>query len=229
MFYRTCLSLVNSSKWIVPARCHSGGTVHAAVIFSSLDKKATKRIEVVQNDLTKENVDAIVNAANSWLKHGGGVAGAVVKSGGDQIQSESDEFVAKNGPVKTGEIAVTGPGNLPCKIVIHAVGPVWEGGQKDEDNSLHTAMYNSLTECHSRLLNSVAVPAISSGIFGFPKARCAKILFSAALEFFRAEAKSSVQLVRLTNFDKATVEVFKEAAADLNDEPDVRVQFGQIS
>lgn len=106
---------------------------------------------------------------------------------------------------------------------------MWEGGQKDEDNSLHTAMYNSLSECHSRLLNSVAVPAISSGIFGFPKARCAKILFSAALEFFRAEPKTSVQLVRLTNFDKATVEVFKEAAADLNDEPDVRVQFGQIS
>lgn len=109
------------------------------------------------------------------------------------------------------------------------LGPVWEGGQKDEDNSLHSAMYNSLSECHSRLLSSVAVPAISSGIFGFPKARCAKVLFSAALDFFRAEPKSSVEVIRLTNFDKATVEVFKAAAADLNDEPDVRVQFGQIS
>ena len=73
----------------------------------------------------------------------------------------------------------------------------------------------------------MAVPAISSGIFGFPKARCAKVLFSATLEFFRAEPKSSVELVRFTNFDKATVEVFKEAAGDLNEEPDVTVRFGK--
>ncbi|KAJ7374808.1 hypothetical protein OS493_005158 [Desmophyllum pertusum] len=169
VFFRARPSVVRAVCGIVFARCHSGGTVHATVIFSSLDKKATKRIEVVQNDLTKENVDAIVNAANSWLKHGGGVAGAIVKSGSNQIQIESDEYVDKNGPVKTGGIAVTGPGTLPCKIVIHAVGPVWEGGQKDEDNSLHSAMYNSLSECHSRQLSSVAVPAISSGIFGFPR------------------------------------------------------------
>lgn len=208
----------------MPIRRHSGGTVHAAVIFSSVDEKSSKRIEVVQNDLTKENVDVIVNAANSWLKHGGGVAGAVVKGGGNEIQVESDEYVANNGPVKTGEIAVTGSGNLPCKIVIHTVGPVWEGGQKDEDNSLRNALYNSLYECHSRQLSSIAVPAISSGIFGFPKTRCAKVLFSSALEFFRAEPKSSVDLVRFTNFDKVTVEVFKEAVTDLVDEPDVRVQ-----
>ena len=107
---------------------------------------------------------------------------------------------------------------------------MWEGGQKDEDNSLHSALYNSLSECHTRQLTSAAVPAISSGIFGFPKTRCAKVLFSAALEFFRAEPKSSVNLVRFTNFDKATVEVFIEAATNLNDEPDVRVQlFGQTS
>ena len=86
-----------------------------------------------------------------------------------------------------------------CTLIF--LGPVWEGGQKDEDSSLHTAMYNSLSECHSRLLTSVSVPAISSGIFGFPKARCAKILFSAALESFRSEPNSSVQLVRFTNFD----------------------------
>lgn len=229
MFYfRACLSLskaVTSSRGLILTRCHSGGTVHAAVTFFSIDKKSSKRIQVVENDLTKENVDAIVNTANSWLKHGGGVAGAIVNRGGSQIQVESDEHVAKNGPVKTGEVAVTGPGNLPCKIVIHTVGPVWEGGQKDEDNSLHNALYNSLTECHTRQLASVAVPAISSGIFGFPKTRCAKVLFSAALEFFRAEPKSSVNLVRFTNFDKATVEVFKEAATGLNDEPDVRVEL----
>lgn len=220
---------VNRGNGSYLARCLTGGTVHATVIFNVPDKNVTKKIEVVQNDLAKENVDAIVNAANSWLKHGGGVAGAIVKNGGDQIQNESDEYVAKYGPIKTGGIAVTRPGSLPCSILIHAVGPVWMGGQKDEDSSLHSAMYNSLSECHSRLLSSVAVPAISSGIFGFPKARCAKILFSAVLEFFRAEPKSSVNLVRLTNFDKPTVEIFKDAAADLNEEPDIRVELGQAS
>lgn len=218
---------VNRSTGSCLARCLSGAAVHATVIFSAPDKNVNKRIEVVQNDLTKENVDAIVNAANSWLKHGGGVAGAIVKNGGYQIQTESDEYVAKHGPIKTGGIAVTKPGNLPCNIIIHAVGPVWVGGQKDEDSSLHSAMYNSLSECHCRLLSSVAVPAISSGIFGFPKARCAKILFSAVLEFFRTEPKSSVNLVRLTNFDKPTVEVFMDAAADLNEEPDIRVELGE--
>lgn len=114
-----------------------------------------------------------------------------------------------------------------AETVTDLTGPVWMGGQKDEDSSLHSALYNSLSECHCRLLSSVAVPAISSGIFGFPKARCAKILFSAVLEFFRTEPKSSVNLVRLTNFDKPTVEVFMDAAADLNEEPDIRVELGQ--
>ena len=118
---------------------------------------------------------------------------------------------------------------LIIALPFYSLGPVWEGGQKDEENSLHNALYNSLSECQARQLRSVAVPAISSGIFGFPKKRCAKVLFSAALEFFRAEPKSSVDLVRFTNFDKATVEVFKEAATDLNDEPDVRVHLPQIS
>ena len=104
---------------------------------------------------------------------------------------------------------------------------MWEGGQKDEDDNLHNALFNSLSECRTRCLRSVAVPAISSGIFGFPKKRCAKVLFSAALEFFRSEPKSTINLVRFTNFDKATVEIFKEAAADLNDEPDVRVHLAQ--
>ncbi|XP_022791123.1 poly [ADP-ribose] polymerase 9-like [Stylophora pistillata] len=113
---------VNRSTGSCLARCLSGAAVHATVIFSAPDKNVNKRIEVVQNDLTKENVDAIVNAANSWLKHGGGVAGAIVKNGGYQIQTESDEYVAKHGPIKTGGIAVTKPGNLPCNIIIHAVG-----------------------------------------------------------------------------------------------------------
>ena len=105
------------------------------------------------------------------------------------------------------------------------IGPVWEGGQKDEDKRLHDAMFNSLSECHKRKLASIAVSAISSGIFGFPKRRCAKILFSTVLQFFRAEPASSVDLVRFTNFDKETVEVFLEAADNLKNEPGIRVEI----
>lgn len=231
VFFGACFSFLRvftsctGRRGIVLSRSHTVGTVHATVILLSDEKLPIKRIEVVENDLTKENVDAIVNAANSWLKHGGGVAGAIVKSGGKQIQDESDEHVAKNGPVKAGGIAVTGPGLLPCKVIIHAVGPVWEGGQKDEDKRLHDAMFNSLSECHKRKLASIAVSAISSGIFGFPKRRCAKILFSTVLQFFRAEPASSVDLVRFTNFDKETVEVFLEAADNLKNEPGIRVEI----
>lgn len=224
-FLRAFLRRFTSSRASVPTGLNAEGSVHAAVIFCSGDKSPPKRIEVVENDLTKENVDAIVNAANSWLRHGGGVAGAIVKKGGNQIQADSDEFVAKHGPVKTGGIAVTEAGNLPCSVIIHAVGPVWEGGQKGEDKCLRDAMYNSLVECHKRQLVSLAAPAISSGIFGFPKRSCAKILFSAALQFFREEPTCSVDLVRFTNFDKETVEVFVEAASNLKNEPDVRVEL----
>ena len=110
-------------------------------------------------------------------------------------------------------------------LFLFLIGPVWEGGQKGEDKCLRDAMYNSLVECHKRQLVSLAAPAISSGIFGFPKRSCAKILFSAALQFFREEPTCSVDLVRFTNFDKETVEVFLEAARNLKNEPDVRVEL----
>ena len=89
-----------------------------------------KKIQVAVCDLTQEDVDAIVNAANENLKHGGGVALAIVRAGGYEIQRESDEYVKKHGPVKTGDAAVTSAGKLKAKYVIHAVGPVWRGGNK---------------------------------------------------------------------------------------------------
>jgi Predicted phosphatase homologous to the C-terminal domain of histone macroH2A1 len=89
-------------------------------------------IRIVRGDITAEQVDAIVNAANSYLKHGGGVAAAIVRKGGESIQRESDEWVKQYGPVPTGKVAVTGAGNLPAKAVIHAVGPVWSEHKLEE-------------------------------------------------------------------------------------------------
>ena len=89
-------------------------------------------LRVVQGDLTKEHVDAVVNAANEWLAHGGGVAGAIVRRGGLEVQWESDAWVEANGKLAVGAVAVTGAGMRPCKKVSHAVGPVWEGGDDEE-------------------------------------------------------------------------------------------------
>jgi O-acetyl-ADP-ribose deacetylase (regulator of RNase III) len=165
-----------------------------------------QRIQVAQGDLTAETVDAIVNAANEYLKHGGGVAGAIVQKGGRVIQEESVDWVRKNGPVSHAEPAYTSAGRLPCKYVIHAVGPVW--GDGDEDHSLAAAVLGSLKLADQLELKSIAFPAISTGIFGFPKDRAARIIYRAFQDYFAQHPDSGLKVVRLTLFDQGTVETF---------------------
>lgn len=167
-------------------------------------------LQVVHGDLTKESTDAIVNAANEWLAHGGGVAGAIVRRGGLEVQWESDAWVEQHGKVPVGGVAITTGGMLPCKKVIHAVGPVWQGGNDDEDDDLRAAMTNCLQAAHGLGCTSLAVPAISSGIFGFPKELCAEILVDAAENWFAQNAETPLRVVRFTNIDWPTVEVFLE-------------------
>lgn len=162
-----------------------------------------------QGDLTLEAVDAIVNAANEYLQHGGGVAGAIVRRGGVVIQEESDRWVRDHGRVPTGGVAVTGAGGLACRYVIHAVGPVWRGGERNEAELLRQATANSLVKAEELKLRSIALPAISSGIFGFPKERCAQILVATALDFFAQHPESALREIRFTNIDAATMEIFK--------------------
>jgi putative ATPase len=167
-------------------------------------------IQVRRGDLTLEDCDVIVNAANSHLAHGGGVAGAIVRSGGDAIQAESDVWIRKFGRVLTGQVAVTGAGSLPCKKIIHAVGPVWSGGGAHEDDLLRSAVLNSLLKAQELQFTSIALPAISSGIFGFPKQRCAHIMIDTTLDFFRLNPQSSLRLVCFTNIDLPTAALFAE-------------------
>ncbi len=101
-----------------------------------------RTLQMVQGDLTQESVDAIVNAANSQLQHGGGVAGAIVRRGGPQIQAESEAWVREHGPVSHAKPAITRSGSLPCRYIIHAVGPVW--GEGDEDAKLSAAIHGAL-------------------------------------------------------------------------------------
>ena len=171
---------------------------------------AGQLLQIRQGDLTQEDVDAIVNAANSHLAHGGGVAGAIVRRGGYEIQEESDRWVAEHGAVPTGQVAVTSAGSLPCKWVIHAVGPVWHGGSAHEEELLESAVLNSLLKAEELRLGSIALPAISSGIFGFPKERCAEIMIATAVNFFKDHPQSALRRVCFTNIDELTVEIFEE-------------------
>jgi O-acetyl-ADP-ribose deacetylase (regulator of RNase III) len=165
-----------------------------------------RKLEIVQGDLTTEKMDAIVNAANSALQHGGGVAWAIVRRGGDIIQRESDDWVRKNGPVPHDKAAYTSAGQLPCRYVIHAVGPVW--GEGDEDRKLAGAIRAALACADGLKLETIAFPAISTGIFGFPKDRAAGITFAEVGKYFAENSSASLKLVRVTLFDQPTVEAF---------------------
>lgn len=162
---------------------------------------------LIHGDLTEERVDAIVNAANAQLMHGGGVAGAIVRRGGAIIQQESEAWVRQHGPVTHERPAITGAGRLPCRYVIHAVGPVWGEGQ--EDAKLQAAVTGALAVADEHDLTSLALPAISTGIFGFPKEPAARIIVQSILDYFAQQPRSHLRQVRLTLIDPLTLEVFR--------------------
>ena len=166
-------------------------------------------LQIVQGDITTEEVDAIVNAANEHLAHGGGVAWAISKKGGPKIQEESDAWVRKHGPVSHAHPAWTSGGTLPAKYVIHAVGPVWINGRDDEDQKLQDAVIGSLQVADELKCESISMPAISTGIFGFPKDRAAGIIFEAVSAYFEKNANSGLKQVRIVLFDQPTIEVFQ--------------------
>ena len=134
-------------------------------------------VELIQGDITELNTDAIVNAANTHLQHRGGVAGAIVRKGGDIIQHQSTRI----GKVPVGHAAITCAGKLKCKYVIHAVGP--QMGEGDEDSKLKNATLNSLKLADTHRLRSIAFCAISTGIFGYPMDRCAKIMLETTHQY----------------------------------------------
>lgn len=147
----------------------------------------------------------LVNPANSNLTHGGGLAAAVVKRGGQAIQEESDNWVKLHGPLATGDVAVTSAGNLHCKYIIHAVGPVYKDGNSNEDALLLSAIWNSLKKAEDLKVTSIAFPAISSGIFKFPKDRCAEIFFDAMISYINYPRTPRLTEIHLTNNDSETV------------------------
>jgi len=177
--------------------------------------KERKTISVMKGDITKDRVDAIVNAANGDLKHFGGLAAAIVKAGGKTIQDECDDYVIGNGPLLEGHTHVTTAGMLPCKLVIHAYGPKWnsEADRKrrseeetKQERYLRCAILNSLEK--TKDLTSIAIPAGSSGVFGFPRDLCAEVILNTVLEFCKENPHCKLSEIHLINNDDATVKVF---------------------
>ncbi|AEB76775.1 macro domain-containing protein [Clostridium botulinum] len=168
-------------------------------------KIGNKEIIIKKGDITNESSDAIVNAANGMLKHAGGVAAAIVKKGGREVQEESNKIVRKEGIIPTGGAVITKGYNLPCKYIIHAVGP--RMGEGDEEVKLKNAILSALCLAEQHNLKSLSVPAVSSGIFGFPKERCANILINIAIQFLNTSAKSLERII-MCNLDDETYEVF---------------------
>ena len=159
-------------------------------------------IELIEGDITELTTDAIVNAANTQLILGGGVAGAIRRKGGPKIQEECNKI----GGTFVGGAVITTGGNLPAKNVIHAVGP--QMGEGDEDNKLKKATLNSLKVAEENNLKSVGFPAISTGIFGFPLDRCAKIMLTNTISYLQSEKTGLEKVVfclyGVTAFDTFT-------------------------
>jgi O-acetyl-ADP-ribose deacetylase (regulator of RNase III) len=163
-------------------------------------------LQLIKGDITAQHVDAIVNAANSHLIHGAGVAGAIVQRGGPVIQTESSQWVREHGPVSHAQPAYTSAGKLPCHYVIHAIGPVW--GEGDEEQKLSLAIQGSLALGDQLNLSSIAFPAISTGIFGFPKYLAGQVIINTIQDYLRSNPASGLKLICLVLYDDHTVQAF---------------------
>lgn len=164
--------------------------------------------------LLEAPTEAIVNPANSRLLHGGGVAGLISRSGGPRIQEES----LRKAPVPTGGATHTGAGNLPFQWVIHAVGPVWRGGTNDEDKLLFRAVTSALEECETLKIRSVALPAISTGIFGFPLEPALEAIWGAVHGFMsRADSLEEIILCEFNGEKAAAMRKFLAVRIDPGD------------
>ncbi|UCG21279.1 MAG: macro domain-containing protein [Deltaproteobacteria bacterium] len=165
----------------------------------------SRDLVLLQGDITEMDTDAIVNAANKDLVLGAGVAGAIRAKGGPAIQEECNHI----GGAPVGGAAITTGGNLKANYVIHAVGP--RMGEGDEDEKLADATRNSLNLAREKGLKSIAFPAISTGIFGFPKERCAQIMLSTVVEALKQE-ETSLREVIFCLWGEESLQVFEEAA-----------------
>lgn len=179
------------------------------------------KVSVWKDDLTTHKADAVVNAANEHLSHGAGLARALSQAGGPVVQEQSDEIINRSGKVSTGDVVVTSAGKLPCKVILHAVGPCVSPSATQTDLNkaselLSEAIRNILLKTHYQQLESVAIPAISSGLFNFPLPKCADIMVNTVKSFSQKRHKSDGDLeVRLVNNDDPSVQQMQRACVSI--------------
>jgi len=162
-------------------------------------------LQLIQADITELTTDAIVNAANEHLAHGGGVAGVISRKGGPAIQRESNEWVRQHGPVRTGSAAITSGGRLKALHVIHAVGPIYDGTPRSAE-LLASAVRAALQMADDHGLRSIALPAISTGIFGYPIEAAARVMLQAAIEYLKG--KTGLERVIFCLYGQRAFDVF---------------------
>jgi O-acetyl-ADP-ribose deacetylase (regulator of RNase III) len=171
-------------------------------------------LKIITGDITTQDTEAIVNAANSGLMGGGGVDGAIHRAGGPQILEECKEIRARQGKLPTGKAVITSGGRLKARFVIHTVGPVWSGGNRDEDKLLRSAYLSSLLLAKERGVRSVSFPSISTGVYGFPMHRAARIALKTVRDFI--SANTGFDEVRFVLFGEHALNEFLSAWKEIN-------------
>jgi len=193
-------------------------TIEAINIFDQFLKKRimytifmTKdnQIQVILGDITRQEVDAIVNAANESLLGGGGVDGAIHSAAGRELDLACRKIHDEKGGCKTGDAVITTGGNLPAKFVIHTVGPIWRSGKQREAELLSSAYLSSLRLAAENGIKTIAFPNISTGIFGFPKEQASKIAVSTVADFLNSN-KTSIENVIFVCFERDNFELYKK-------------------
>jgi O-acetyl-ADP-ribose deacetylase (regulator of RNase III) len=174
-------------------------------------------IELVLGDITEQAVDAIVNAANSSLMGGGGVDGAIHRAAGPELLGECRRIAEEKrrqgkSPCQTGEAVITGPGRLPCRFVIHTVGPVWQGGGQGEPGLLASCYRNSLLLAEKRGLESIAFPNISTGVYGYPKEAAAGIATASVTETLKLTP--GIKKLVFVCFDTENYQLYRRILAE---------------
>jgi O-acetyl-ADP-ribose deacetylase (regulator of RNase III) len=165
------------------------------------------RLELVEGDITQQEVDAIVNAANSRLAGGGGVDGAIHRRGGPSIMQETDRLYPDGCP--TGWAVITAAGDLPARHVVHAVGPRWRGGDRGERDLLASAYRHCLQLAVEHGCRSIAFPSLSTGAYGYPLSAAAPVALETTMEFLRGQ--DQLQLVRFVLFGQPAYRAFADA------------------
>ena len=179
------------------------------------------KLRLIQGDITKQDTEAIVNAANSSLMGGGGVDGAIHRAGGPAILEECKQIVARQGRLPTGKAVITTGGNLKASYVIHTVGPVWHGGNKGEPELLASAYYESLKLAADNNLASVSFPSISTGAYGYPVDRASRVAIRAVDAFLRQRATSLREVV-LVVFDSQAFTAYSLALREITGQDNKR-------